>query len=187
MLYGSLDRSLKGHKALVTVTMLFESATFCYDHRLWLAKVIVQRKSVLQPAIWISPKNGTRLSGKLRTKITTPIAKSTSPRLSDTTFFACCNATIFITNHSWVIGRLQTKEILYMWQENCVSMKDLVKVYWCTGQLSSTRFIIFFAHSQLQILELPLTPTLTSYTIYSQLLALPPSHPWHFTGLPPPP
>ena len=27
--------------------------------------------------------------GKLRTKITSPMAKSTSPRLSDTTFFAC--------------------------------------------------------------------------------------------------
>ena len=38
--------------------------------------------------IWISPKNSTCPSGKLRTKNTSPIAKSTSPRLSDTTFFA---------------------------------------------------------------------------------------------------
>ena len=38
--------------------------------------------------IWICPKNSTCPSRKLRTKITSPIAKSTSPRLSDTTFFA---------------------------------------------------------------------------------------------------
>ena len=38
--------------------------------------------------IWIFPKNSTCPSGKLRTKITGPIAKSTSPGLSDTTFFA---------------------------------------------------------------------------------------------------
>ena len=38
--------------------------------------------------IWISPKNSTCLSGKLRTKITSLIEKSTSPGLSDTTFFA---------------------------------------------------------------------------------------------------
>ena len=37
----------------------------------------------------ICPKNSTRQSGKLRTKITRLIAKSTSPGLSDTTFFAC--------------------------------------------------------------------------------------------------
>ena len=83
----------------------------------------VQRKSVLQPAIWasysqhvlahksfqlapkpflisridynpsviwISQKNSTCPSGKLRTKITSPIAKSTSSGLLDTTFFARC-------------------------------------------------------------------------------------------------
>ena len=38
--------------------------------------------------IWISPKNSTCPSGKLRPKITSPIAKSTSHGLSDTTFFA---------------------------------------------------------------------------------------------------
>ena len=34
-------------------------------------------------------KNFTCLSGKLSSKFTSPIAKSTSARLSDTTFFAC--------------------------------------------------------------------------------------------------
>ena len=38
--------------------------------------------------IWISPKNSTCPSGKLRTKNTSPMAKSTSPGLLDTTFFA---------------------------------------------------------------------------------------------------
>ena len=37
----------------------------------------------------ISSKNITCPSGKLKTGFTCPIAKSTSPRLSDTTFFAC--------------------------------------------------------------------------------------------------
>ena len=40
--------------------------------------------------IWISQKNSICPSGKSRTKITSPIAKSTSPGLSDTTFFAHC-------------------------------------------------------------------------------------------------
>ena len=38
------------------------------------------------PAYWLSRKIGRWL----RTKITSPIAKSTNPGLSDTTFFACC-------------------------------------------------------------------------------------------------
>ena len=37
-----------------------------------------------------SSKNITCPSGKLKTEFTCPIAKSTSPGLSDTTFFACC-------------------------------------------------------------------------------------------------
>ena len=37
---------------------------------------------------WNSTKNFTCLLGKLRTEFTSPIAKSTSPGLSDTTFFA---------------------------------------------------------------------------------------------------
>ena len=90
----------------------------------------MQRKSVLQPAIrascnlhvlahksapkpflisridynpsviWFSPKHSTCPSGKLRTKITSPIAKSTSPALSDTTFFARCLPCHQSTSHS---------------------------------------------------------------------------------------
>jgi len=37
-----------------------------------------------------SSKNFTCSSGKLITEFTSSIAKSTSPRLSDSTFFACC-------------------------------------------------------------------------------------------------
>ena len=44
--------------------------------------------------IWISPKNFTCPSGKLRTNISSPIAKSTSPRRSDSTFFARWNILI---------------------------------------------------------------------------------------------
>ena len=37
-----------------------------------------------------SSKNITCPSGKLKTELTSPIAKLTSPGLSDTTFIACC-------------------------------------------------------------------------------------------------
>ena len=40
-----------------------------------------------------SSKNVTCPSGKLKTEFTSPIAESTSPGLSDTTFFACCYGT----------------------------------------------------------------------------------------------
>ena len=55
--------------------------------------------------IWISPKSSTCLSGKLhcfvRTKITSPIAKSTSPGLLDTTFFARWTGYSFISYFDW--------------------------------------------------------------------------------------
>ena len=38
-----------------------------------------------------NPKNFTCWSGKIRAEFTCLIAKSTSPRISDSTFFACCN------------------------------------------------------------------------------------------------
>ena len=49
---------------------------------------LISRIDYSASVIWIFPKYSTCPSGKLRTKITSPIAKSTSPRLSDTTFFA---------------------------------------------------------------------------------------------------
>ena len=51
---------------------------------------LISRIDYNPSVIWISPKNSTCLSGKLRTKITSSMAKSSSPRLLDTTFFACC-------------------------------------------------------------------------------------------------
>ena len=51
---------------------------------------LISRIDYNPSVIWISPKNSTCLSGKLRTKITSPIAKSTSPGLSDMTFLAHC-------------------------------------------------------------------------------------------------
>ena len=51
---------------------------------------LISRIDYSPSVIWIFPKNSTYPSGKLRTKITSPIAKSTSPGLSHTTFFACC-------------------------------------------------------------------------------------------------
>ena len=103
--------SLKSAK--LRVLKLFKNNFEPKKVRLWYSDR-VQRKSVLQPAIrascslhvlapipffisginynpsviWISQKNSTCPSGKLRTKITSPITKST--RLSDTTFFARC-------------------------------------------------------------------------------------------------
>ena len=58
--------------------------------------------------IWISPQNSNGLSGKLRTKITSPIAKSTTPGLSDMTFLARCQScqswlVLLIAHASWEI------------------------------------------------------------------------------------
>ena len=53
---------------------------------------LISRIDYNPSVIWISPKNFTCPLAKLRTKITSPIAKSSSPGLSDMTFFACCVA-----------------------------------------------------------------------------------------------
>ena len=42
--------------------------------------------------IWISKKNFTCQSGKLRTEFTSLIAKSSNPRLLDMAFFAHCKS-----------------------------------------------------------------------------------------------
>ena len=70
--------------------------------------------------IWISSKNSTCPSGKLLTKITSLIAKSTSHGLSDMTFFAwwswwtgyrCCNIwSPFL--HTWLSKALKEKKKL---------------------------------------------------------------------------
>ena len=51
----------------------------------WLAELISQFFCYSN-----SSKNSNCPLGKLKTEFTSPIAKSTSPRLSDTTSFACC-------------------------------------------------------------------------------------------------
>ena len=54
-----------------------------------------------------SPPKITCPSGKLGTEFTSPIAKSTSPRLSDTTFFAhCCGSILSLVQifFSFVLG-----------------------------------------------------------------------------------
>ena len=55
----------------------------------WLAELISQFFCSSN-----SSKNITCPSGKLKTEFTSLIAKSTSPGLSDTTFFACCSGLI---------------------------------------------------------------------------------------------
>ena len=65
-------------------------------------QIRVQRKSRLQlfiQASWIviqiPQKTSLLLSSKLKTEFTSPIAKSTGPELSDTTFFSRCKLTIW--------------------------------------------------------------------------------------------
>ena len=108
--YKRNSKCLSFKSAKLRVLKLFKNNIEPKKVRLWYSDR-VQRKSVLQPpirgscslhvlapipffisridynpsVIWISPKNST-----LRTKITSLIAKSTSPGLSDTTFFASC-------------------------------------------------------------------------------------------------
>ena len=62
--------------------------TACHSGKLkpktfWLAELILQFSCYLNCS-----KSITCLSGNLKTEFTSPIAKSTSPGLSDTTFFA---------------------------------------------------------------------------------------------------
>ena len=64
-------------------------------------------------AIWIPLKNFTCQSGKLRTEFTSRVVKSTSPVLSDTTFFALCSANralliIIFSLLCWMERRYQT-------------------------------------------------------------------------------
>ena len=75
-----------------------ESQLACHSHvlanksfQLAPKPFLISRIDYHPSVIWISQKHSTCPSGKLRTKITSPIAKSTSPGLSDTTFFARCN------------------------------------------------------------------------------------------------
>ena len=65
-------------------------------------------------AIWIPLKNFTCPSGKLRTGFTNPVVKSTSPGLSDTTFFALRSANralliIIFSLLCWMERRYQTQ------------------------------------------------------------------------------
>ena len=53
--------------------------------------LLISRIYYSPSVIWISQKNSTCPSGKLRTKFTSPIAKSPIPGLSDTTFFPHCS------------------------------------------------------------------------------------------------
>ena len=50
---------------------------------------LISRIDYNTSVIWISQKKFTCSSGKLKTEFTGPKPKSTSPRLSNTTFFAC--------------------------------------------------------------------------------------------------
>ena len=84
--------------------------------------------------IWIPPKNFICPSGKLRIGITSPVAKSTSPRLSDTTFFACwsliwngnflClsfpNASLALHYGGFAPGELQAAKGLFIQFMKCI-------------------------------------------------------------------
>ena len=61
---------------------------------------LISRIDYNPSVIWISQKNFTCPSGKLRTYISSPIAKPTSPKRSDTTFFARWNILILACERS---------------------------------------------------------------------------------------
>ena len=64
-----------------------------FQNPFWLAGLI----TIFLLSFEFPPKNNTCMSGKLRTKITSPTVKSNSLRLLDTTFFARCQTTSFIS------------------------------------------------------------------------------------------
>ena len=76
----------------------------------WLAELISQFFCYSN-----SSKSSTCPSGKLKTEFTSSIAKSTSPRLSDTTFFACWWSVVFLKKHTykqfWACSTVQIKPL----------------------------------------------------------------------------
>ena len=71
--------------------------------------------------IWIPPKKNICRSGKLRTEFTGPITESTSPRQSDTTFFARWLPMNFTGSHT-------ENESNFPWQNNLILQKMVSSV-----------------------------------------------------------
>ena len=108
------------------------SFTACHSSKLYLAcsspKVISTRLKKIDEQDWLqffcnlnSPKKTTCRSGKLRTEFTGPITKSTRPRLSDTTFFACWWSMSFTGSHN-------ENESNFPWQNNLILQKMVSSV-----------------------------------------------------------
>ena len=76
--------------------------------------------------IWISPKKFTCPSGKLRTDFTSPIAKSTSPRPSDTTFFVryMCVSSVVLEN-LFAVRKCQSQRCFFSCKSSLSSSSDL--------------------------------------------------------------
>ena len=82
----------------------------------------------------------TCLSGKLSTEFTSPIAKSTSPGLSDTTFFACCCSNLA---HAQVVMYLLNERVFHSFRaikEKAPSPYVLRWQWGCTSSSLSDEF-----------------------------------------------
>ena len=88
--------------------------------------------------IWFSPKNSTCPLGKLRTKITSPIAKSTSHRLSDKIFSAHCNTIVCFLHFSVrCIAELWIFLCIMLWESlGCGFLKEQHQNFDQTCQVS---------------------------------------------------
>ena len=91
-----MEKCYQGAKKVIFAVFHLSKLKLAYD-LLVQTSFQVAPKTCLQVKLisqfycnWNSLKNFTCVSVKLRTEFTSLIAKSTSPWLSDTTFFACC-------------------------------------------------------------------------------------------------
>ena len=81
-----------------------------------------------------SSKNITCPLGKLKTEFTSPIAESTSPGPTDTTFFACCiDLKVRLTKQSWLFntGLISLKVIkrkIWLKRRSTISLKGKINL-----------------------------------------------------------
>ena len=101
--------SLPFGQAVASMHVLTQNLFHLAPKTFWWAGLITQFLCNLN-----SSKNFTYPSGKLRTEFSSPIVKSTSPKLSDTTFFACCHNSI-------IAGVISSKTpIVFAWDPDFV-------------------------------------------------------------------
>ena len=121
------------------------SATACHSGKLWLAFTSPKFISTSPPKFWLaglitqffcdlnSSKNFSCSAGKVRTEFTISMAKSTSPGLSDSTFFARCSRTLKLTAAS-LCNTLRHLDVSYDTAVNFPIEELFQRVWWACAR-----------------------------------------------------